>query len=49
MRYPLVPDRELIVEFVTYLGKAATVSLSPDLYIRSRRGRNAEVYMKSVN
>ena len=49
MRYPLVPDREVIVEFATYLGEAATISLSPDLYIRSRHCRTAEVYVKSVD
>lgn len=45
MRYPLVPDKEVIVEFATYLGEAATISVSPDLYIRSRRGRTAVTYM----
>ena len=49
MRYPLVSDREVTVEFATYLGEAATSSLSPDLHIRSRCGRIAEVYVKSVN
>lgn len=49
MRYPLVPDREVIVEFATYLGETATVSISRDLDLRSRRGRTAEVYIESVN
>lgn len=34
MRYLLVPNGEVIVELATYLGEAATVTLSPSLYIK---------------
>lgn len=48
MRYLLVPNGEVIVELATYLGEAATVTLSPDLYIRGESGETAELYVKSL-
>ena len=48
MRYLLVPNGEVIVELATYLGEAATVTLSPDLYITGECGKTAGLSVKSI-